>query len=129
MITCLTWTENRWTTTRNVNITSGIRLSKDKKKYNYPEVITEKMAAETIDMTHQHVLNIFSEQIGKFMSEGSSVQSLIENGQTHLMRKALFVKVRNDIIGISYELKAVLGPVPEPSDEEKENEDWDKLDE
>ena len=98
------------------------------KKYNYPEVITEQMASETIDMTIQHVLNIFSEQIGAFVSGGASVESLIENGQTHLIRKAMFVKVRGDIIGISYELKAVLGPVPESSDEEKAKEDWYGLD-
>ena len=101
-----------------------------KKEYNYPVIITEEMAEECIKMTIQHVLNLWSKNIDKFASVAASVESAHPDGQSRRTSKSLFVKIsKGNIIGIHYDLKVLLAPVPEPSGEEKDKEDWYKLDE
>ncbi len=104
------------------------RLSEEK-KYNYPLVITEKMAEECIKITLQHVLNLWSKNINEFSSVEASVEPAHPTGQSHRMSKSLFVKISDgNIVGIMFDLKAILAPVREPTDEEKAKEDWYELD-
>jgi len=102
----------------------------DNKEYNYPVIITEEMSQECIGITLQHVLNLFSDNKDEFISDRASMESSQPNGQTHRVTKSLFVKIsEGNIIGIHYDFRAILAPVPEPPDKEKANESWYDLDE